>query len=171
MLKFPAEGGQKQRHLRTVSHHMEKIINRWRKYLYRIYLIIGAIIVAVWWGFHSPADSMNALDYVRQAESADSRQAPAAQHKTSHLRFRNEKLLEQHYDKHGREMGFPSPAAYEQAAGEVAENPKSLHKKQRKDGDDVYFLESGNDFVVVSGDGYIRTYFRPHDGIKYYNRQ
>ena len=64
----------------------------------------------------------------------------------------------------GREMGFRSPKAYEQAAGEVAENRKSLHKKQRDDGDDVYFLESGNDFVVVSGDGYIRTYFWPDSG-------
>ena len=154
-----------------INQIIKQIIKYWRKYIYRSYLIIGAIIVAVWWGCHSPAASMSALDYVRQAENADSREEPAAHNKTAHLRFRNEKLREQHYQKHGREMGFPSPGAYEQAAGEVAENPKSLHKKQRKDGDDVYFLEAGNDFVVVSGDGYIRTYFRPHDGIKYYNRQ
>jgi pyocin large subunit-like protein len=150
---------------------MKNLITRLRKYLYYVYLLIGAIIVALWWGFHPAADSMYAVDYMRQAKNAYSQEEPAAQNKTSHLRFRNEKLLEQHYQKHGREMGFPSPRSYEQAAGEVAENRKSLHKKQRDDGDDVYFLESGNDFVVVSGDGYIRTYFRPHDGINYYNRQ
>lgn len=146
-----------------------------KKKLYRIYLIVGAIIVTLWW-IRFPSGADNALDYLNAAKGApvtqETRSLPEErQQSAAGLRFRNRQLLEQHYDKHGRDMGFPSPAAYEQAAGEVAENPKSLHKKQRKDGDDVYFLEAGNDFVVVSGEGYIRTYFRPHDGIKYYNRQ
>ena len=31
--------------------------------------------------------------------------------------------------------------------------------------------EETNEFVVVSTDGYIRTYFNPSDGIDYFNRQ
>ena len=46
-----------------------------------------------------------------------------------------------------------------------------LHKIEAEDGDDVYYLESTNEFVIVSTDGYIRTYFKPEDGIEYYNRQ
>ena len=66
--------------------------------------------------------------------------------------FRNSELLMQHYEKHGRSMGFASA-------------------EEQEDGDDVYYLEKTNDFVIVSTDGYIRTYFRPEDGIAYFNRQ
>lgn len=87
------------------------------------------------------------------------------------LSFRNDKLLEQHYEKHGIDMGFASPEEYEAAACMVIANPDTLHKIEAEDGDDVYYLESTNEFVVVSKDGYIRTYFLPSAGIDYYNRQ
>ena len=86
-------------------------------------------------------------------------------------RFRNENLRSQHYDKHGREMGFPSEAAYEEAASDVVLNPAALHKIEKEDGDDCYYLEATNDFVVVSRDGYIRTYFRPDSGKSYFDKQ
>ena len=46
-----------------------------------------------------------------------------------------------------------------------------IHKLEAEDGDDVYYLEETNEFVIVSTDGYIRTYFKPSKGIDYYNRQ
>lgn len=85
--------------------------------------------------------------------------------------FRNNKLLSQHYDKHGKDMGFASSTEYETAANLVINNPDSLHKLEKEDGDDIYYLEATNEFVVVSTDGYIRTYFCPDSGIKYYNKQ
>ena len=75
--------------------------------------------------------------------------------------FRSEKHLNDHYEKHGEEMG----------ASAVVNNPESLHKLEKDDGDDVYYLEKTNEFVVVSTDGYIRTYFRPDAGSAYYNKQ
>ena len=36
---------------------------------------------------------------------------------------------------------------------------------------DVYYKEDTNEFVVVSTDGYIRTYFNPDSGKKYFDRQ
>lgn len=86
-------------------------------------------------------------------------------------KFRNKNLLTQHYEKHGREMGFASAADYEKAASDVVNNPAALHKIEKEDGDDVYYVESTNEFVVVSTDGYIRTYFLPDRGIDYYNKQ
>lgn len=80
-------------------------------------------------------------------------------------------MLNEHYQKHGVEMGFSSASSYEAAARSVVENSNSLHKLEAEDGDDVYYLESTNELVVVSKDGYIRTYFKPEDGIAYYNRQ
>lgn len=85
--------------------------------------------------------------------------------------FRNQKLLDQHYDKHGIEMGFASAEEYELAAYKVILHPDTLHKIEAEDGDDVYYREETNEFVVVSQDGYIRTYFNPSAGIDYYNRQ
>lgn len=88
-----------------------------------------------------------------------------------YLTFYNDKLLDQHYEKHGKEMGFASPEDYERAANEVIFNAETLHKTEKEDGDDVYYLEDTNEFVVVSTSGYIRTYFLPDDGMAYYERQ
>lgn len=87
------------------------------------------------------------------------------------LIFQNFKLLSEHFEKYGRDMGYTSSEEYLAAANAVVANSAALHKKQADSGDDIYFLTDTNDLVVVSGDGYIRTYFRPADGIDYYNRQ
>ncbi len=94
----------------------------------------------------------------------------ASVYETSY-KFRNESLLNQHYEKHGRDMGFKSAEEYEQAAAAVPNNPNVLHKTEKEDGDDVYYVENTNEFVIISTDGYIRTYFNPDLGIDYYNKQ
>ena len=76
-----------------------------------------------------------------------------------------------HYEKHGIEMGFESREDYLLAANRVVNNKNALHKLEKEDGDDVYYLEETNEFVIISSDGYLRTYFNPSDGIEYYNRQ
>ncbi len=94
-----------------------------------------------------------------------------AQDTTTTVRFRNTRLRQEHYEKHGIEMGFTSPEAYEQAAAAAVQNKDALHKLEEEDGDDVYYLESTNEFVIVSTDGYIRTYFYPSNGKDYFDRQ
>ena len=78
---------------------------------------------------------------------------------TKKYTFRNTSLLNEHYEKHGKSMGFADASAYESAASAVVTNTKALHKTEREDGDDVYYLENTREFVVVSTDGYIRTYY------------
>ena len=89
--------------------------------------------------------------------------------------FRSKKLLNQHFEKHGEEFaddfGYNSAAEYEKGASDVINNSSALHKTEAEDGDGVYYIESTNEFVILSTDGYIRTYFRPNGGIDYYNRQ
>lgn len=85
--------------------------------------------------------------------------------------FRNQKLLNQHYEKHGIEMGFDSAESYEKAASDVINNPDALTKTEKEDGDFVYYVEATNEFVILSNDGYIRTYFLPDSGKKYYDKQ
>ena len=83
--------------------------------------------------------------------------------------FRSDKLLQEHYEKHGREMGYENAAAYVAGANRVISSPDALHKLEAEDGDHVYFLEATGEIVFVSTDGYIRTYFISDIG--YFNRQ
>ena len=85
--------------------------------------------------------------------------------------FRNNYLLREHFDKHGNEFDYSSAEEYENGASAVINDPDALHKTEKDDGDDIYYLERTNELVIVSTDGYIRTYFRPDSGIKYYNKQ
>ena len=87
--------------------------------------------------------------------------------------FRNKNTLNSHFEKHGGEFGgqYKTAAEYETGADKVAQDPSALHKTEKEDGDDVYYIESTNEFVVVSKDGYIRTYFKPSAGKKYFDRQ
>ncbi len=86
-------------------------------------------------------------------------------------KFRNKDRLDEHYEKHGKEMGFKNAAAYQKAASDIINDPDVMHKyKSDGSGDQCFFVEKTNEFVVLSNDGYIRTYFIC-SGIKYYNRQ
>ncbi len=89
--------------------------------------------------------------------------------------FRTKNQLEQHFEKHGDEFDgdfdYDTAEEYEAGANDVINNPDALYKTEKDDGDGVYYLESTNEFVILSTDGYIRTYFRPTAGIDYFNRQ
>lgn len=89
--------------------------------------------------------------------------------------FRNEKLLNQHFEKHGSEFyddfGYQNAQEYEKGASDVINNPEALFKYEAEGGDGVYYIEQTNEFVILSTDGYIRTYFRPSGKIDYFNRQ
>ncbi len=85
--------------------------------------------------------------------------------------FRSQKLQESHFEKHGIEMGFEAVEDYIEAANKVISNPDALHKLEAEDNDHIYFLEETNEFVVLSQDGYIRTYYIANGGINYFNRQ
>lgn len=100
-------------------------------------------------------------------QEAASRQEQTEQ--ASSLTFRNEDRLESHYLKHGIDMGYDSADDYQAGANAVISNPNVLHKTQAEDGDDVYFLKKTGEFVVVSQQGYIRTYFIADED--YYDRQ
>ena len=86
-------------------------------------------------------------------------------------KFKKSEYLTEHFQKHGAEFPYATEDEYLAGANHVIENPNALHKLEAEDGDDVYYVESTNEFVIVSTDGYIRTYFRPDSGIDYFNRQ
>lgn len=87
--------------------------------------------------------------------------------------FRNEKTLREHFQKHGSEFGdmYATMEEYEAGASRVINDPSALTKREKEDNDYVYYIEDTNEFVILSTDGYIRTYFKPNAGKKYYERQ
>lgn len=85
--------------------------------------------------------------------------------------FRKAEYLQEHFEKHGAEFGYSTTDEYLAGANRVIASPEALHKLEAEDGDDVYYLESTNEFVIVSTDGYLRTYFKPDSGKAYFDSQ
>lgn len=124
--------------------------------------LVAAAFLLIWGG----------ISGVEQNSSVDKNDTQKKTvHSAEELEFRSDKLLEEHFEKHGVEMGFDTPEEYEDAAALVVADEDALHKTEKEDGDDVYYLEESNEFVVISTDGYIRTYFEPEDGMEYFERQ
>lgn len=116
-------------------------------------------------------ESGNSTETEQESPETDAQAAQSSSVSTPQYKFRNSELLNDHFEKHGKEMGFATAEDYQAAASAVVTSANALHKLEAEDGDDVYYIEGTNDFVIVSTDGYIRTYFRPNSGIEYYNRQ
>lgn len=140
-------------------------------------IFIILTLLAVWGAMENAdrpaeADRYEAEDVTRDTETGGQ---PQEQQQEIVYHFRNEETLNQHFQKHGgefgSEFGYETAQDYEEGANRVIESSEALHKLEAEDGDDVYYLEATNEFVVVSPQGVIRTYFRPNDGIKYYERQ
>lgn len=104
-------------------------------------------------------------DAVEKIEAAS---APAV---TYTYNFRKAEYLQEHFEKHGAEFGYASAEEYLAGANRVIASADALHKLEAEDGDDVYYLEAANEFVIVSTDGFLRTYFKPEDGKAYFERQ
>lgn len=87
--------------------------------------------------------------------------------------FASDYLLDSHFEKHGHEFDgqYATAEEYEAGANRVINSPDALYKTEKEDGDHIYYIEETNEFVVVSTSGSIRTYFKPTDGIDYFNRQ
>lgn len=104
---------------------------------------------------------------VTLAESPTPTVTPAKKQYT----FRNKSTMQSHFEKHGHEFPYDTVEDYVAGANRVIYSSEALHKFEKEDGDDIYYLEESNEFVVVSTDGYIRTYFRPSNGKSYFDRQ
>lgn len=140
-------------------------------------LVVIILLLAGYFGWYENDQSQDSLfgqteQVVQTTQSSQAKKAyQLAQAGQSALTFRSDTLREEHYQKHGVEMGFASAEEYEKAAAAVVSDSRALHKLEKEDDDDVYYIEETNEFVIVSTDGYIRTYFYPRDGIRYFERQ
>ncbi|MBR0459033.1 MAG: hypothetical protein IJJ26_07335 [Victivallales bacterium] len=80
--------------------------------------------------------------------------------------------LERHWDKHKAEFPeYHSAKEYGDAAVNLLANPPQGSLWKSSPDDRKFFFPPKKDFIVVTQDGYIKTYFRPNAGINYWNRQ
>lgn len=140
-----------------------------RKGLIVLVLIILAVLLLVFGCNRGEEPQEQAAETTTQTTEAAVQTTEATAQVTYTFRYNDR--LQDHYKKHGRDMGFASPEEYLAAANAVIANPDALTKTEKEDGDTVYYVEATNEFVVLSTDGYIRTYFCPDGGKKYFDRQ
>ena len=141
--------------------NIQRINSKNKSKKFRNIIIVAVVLLLSFIGkvFNINFDALN-IGSVLQSQKAD-----------GVLEFRNDNLWEEHFLKHGGEFGYTTKEDYLEGANEVVTSASSKHKQESEDGDDIYYDAENNEIVFVSKDGYIRTYFKPSDGIEYYNRQ
>lgn len=133
--------------------------NKDEKTLLRLLLLLSVFILAV--GCSSKIHDENVNKGIGDFKNAN---------------FASEKLLRSHYIKHvvkQKEFGNITMDEYlEEARKLINSKPGGdILTKTRSNGDILFYNKSTNEFAVVTKDGVIRTYFKPKEGIKYFNKQ
>lgn len=131
-----------------------------KKYIISLIAVLCIYVICQWLGIIEPQQQQSEIPTESVGESI-----------LTEYTFRTEELRDSHYEKHGMEMGFDSAEEYIRAANRVISDPDVLHKLEEEDSDHVYFLEETCEFVILSRDGYLRTYYIADGGLEYFNRQ
>ena len=108
-----------------------------------------------------PAAGIRAVRHVDDLANVAKRLPPA---------FRPGKWLT-HFEKHGAEFGYKTSMEYLRGAQQLVEGGEDVLTHVRRNGDTLFYSKAKNEFAVLTGDGTIRTYFRPDEGIEYWYRQ
>jgi pyocin large subunit-like protein len=114
-----------------------------------------------------------------QRLTAGSVVAPAAEAREDAVRARenigfvDQRRLEEHYVKHGTEFGRITKQDYLHQAQLLrdAEVGGPVLQTVRADGVATRFDRQTGAFIAFNRNGTIRTFFKPHDGERYYRRQ
>ena len=82
----------------------------------------------------------------------------------------SENNLINHFNKHGRSMGYKTINEYAKGARNTARNSNNLSGRT-KDGKTIVYDPDSNEIVIINGSGRTITYFSPDRGINYYYDQ
>ncbi|MBQ6473829.1 MAG: hypothetical protein IJJ33_17715 [Victivallales bacterium] len=124
-----------------------------------------------------PATSVQAAVSTASAVMAQTKPAqPPAQNIQQARVFKarwHKSNLERHWEKHHAEFPeYHSAKEYGDAALELFEYPPpGTLRKQKENGDRLYYHPPTNRFGVTAADGTPKTMFKPDRGIQYWNRQ
>ena len=87
--------------------------------------------------------------------------------------FRSKLLLDEHFEKHGREFGAITEEQYLRLAQQLRDTHpgNDVLQSRRPDGGVSKFDRKRGYFGAYDADGTIRTFFVPADGVRYFERQ
>ncbi|MGE5149074.1 MAG: hypothetical protein ACM3II_03040 [Rhodospirillaceae bacterium] len=87
--------------------------------------------------------------------------------------FVDARRLDEHYEKHGAEFGRITRQDYLHQAQLLRDAPVGgpVLETVRADGVTTRFDRQTGAFIAFNRNGTIRTFFKPHDGERYYRRQ
>ena len=86
------------------------------------------------------------------------------------VEFESSKLFARHYEKHQEEFGGITKTEYLEKANQFLREPLSedVEQLERSDGSISRYKFSTNEFLVVTKEGKLRTYFKPTGGVAYW---
>lgn len=129
-----------------------------------------AIILGLFFYFDHSSLFVQSASKSSKNNTVSTSDAPSVE--TSKARWTSDNLIK-HWKKHKKEFPeYKSAAEYGNAALRFFENPPedTLFKK-RSNGDNLYYHPPRNLFGVTTKDGIPKTFFKPNNGIKYWNKQ
>lgn len=85
----------------------------------------------------------------------------------------NKNTLQDHYNRHGKQMGCSSKEEY---AAQAVNFANTIDKKNcvsfvDSNGSTYKYNKTSNTLAIITKDGYVVTYFKPDDGYDYYKQQ
>jgi len=83
----------------------------------------------------------------------------------------NPPTIESHFEKHGSDIGAKNSAEYEMAALNFVNKILDKETITASDGVRRFYSSDTNEFASVYPDGTISTYYKPSQGLKYWERQ
>lgn len=97
----------------------------------------------------------------------------SATKESSNAGFKSQELLDSHFKKHAGEFGNITKEQYLKGAQDLLKSKPGgdILIKTRVNGDRLVYNKATNEFATKTKDGVIRTYFKPTDGLEYFNRQ
>lgn len=84
----------------------------------------------------------------------------------------NKSTMPDHFGRHGAQVGAGSKEEYAAKAVTFANNidRKNCLSFVDKNGSTYKFSKKTEEFVIVNSKGYVITYFKPKEGLKYYKK-
>ena len=113
------------------------------------------------------------MPVVEDLETIKSRLTSGGNDGKIEVRFETPEKMQKHYDKHIDKYGNISISEYITLANELvnAKDTDDIERIVRSDESTAIYRFSTNDFLVITKDGYIRTFFKPDDGEAYWREE
>ncbi|HTR96775.1 MAG TPA: hypothetical protein VMH61_02640 [Candidatus Acidoferrales bacterium] len=135
-------------------------------------LVAVAVVVRLAWHASPPRAPRAGAPPAARAAAAAAPSAPAPRFGAA-VGFRSRARLAEHFAKHGAEVHAASADDYLRLAQALRDRPAGgdVLEEVRGDGVTCRFDRASGAFLAFESDGTIRTFFRPSDGERYFERQ